>query len=441
MDAKIFAIGGVTAGLLFAGWGVFVRDDSPAVVPVTASAVESLVSEQPTNGLRSIEEIVSFWTDRVTASPLGYLDRTQLGLALAAQARENADLAGYEVAEGVLREALVINPAHASARIGLAQSLHSQHRFSEARMAAAEVLDENWTLLSALALLGDANLELGNYAEAQRLYDELALQERSAPVVSRLSRLAYFRGDVAASAALAEEALELGEQLALRPSERAFYFFQLGHSRFVTGDVDGAIESLERAREVSPGHPAATEELAFVLASAGRASEAEELYVELISTGPAADLHGSYADLLRARGEVELADDQDRFGMLLALETIDRFPAERRHLASFFGSRDTALAVQLAEQDVAERRDVGAYDTLAWALYLDGQFDTAEAAIDSALASGVQDAAIYYHAAAIAAANGDGEEARVWVDSALAINPRFHPSEAFDAAALKATLG
>lgn len=440
MNHKTIAIGGVTAGLLFAAWGVLARENAPAVSG-TVPAIESLVSAQPTNGLRSTEQVVKFWTDRVAASPAGYLDRTQLGLALAAEARENADLEGYEAAERVLREALEINPQHGSAKLALAQSLHSQHRFAEARNLAAEVLGAEPGSLGALALQGDASLELGEYTVARRLYTQLADRERSAPVVSRLSRLTYFEGKSAESVALAEEALALSDQLELRPTDRAFYRFQLGHVRFVTGDVDGAVQSLEDALDVAPDHPGAREKLAVVYASAGRVSEAEELYRALLESGPAADLHGSYADLLRARGEIEAAEEHERLGLELATETMDRFPAERRHLAGFFMTRDAPTAVRLAEQDLAERRDVGAYDTLAWALYHDGRFADADAAIEQALASGVSDPSILYHAGSIAAANGDEAGARGHIGEALAISTMFHPSEAADAMSLLESLG
>lgn len=439
-DSKMIAIGGLSAGLLLGAWGVFLHDDR-AVVPDAPNAIESLVTPQPAHGLRSTDEIVDFWTKRVEATPGGYLDRTQLGLALSGQAREHADLELFEDAEVVLRDALDINPTDDTAQLALGQALHSQHRFAEALVLADQVRAADVSSLGALALLGDSNFELGEYDTARVLYEELAMTERSAPAVSRLSRLAYATGDRAGALALAEEALELSERLALRPVDRAFYVFQLGHVRFVTGDTAGAITLLEHALELSPASPAAREELAFVFASSGRHGEAEALYEELLATGPAADLHGTYADLLRERGAFELAAEQERLGLELALSTVDRFPAERRHLAEFFMTRDPAMAVALAEQDLAERSDVGAYDTLAWALFHDGQTARAADVIGLALATGIEDPSIRYHAGAIAAAAGDTTAARTHLDAALSISSTFHPTEAGDAAALRGSLG
>ncbi|MDJ0771304.1 MAG: tetratricopeptide repeat protein [Ilumatobacter sp.] len=440
MKSKTIAIGGVTAGLLLAGWGVLAQVEPPSA-PQPASAVEAMASGQPVSGLLSTADAVDFWQARVDASPAGYLDRTQLGLALAAAARESADLEGYEASERVLREALEIDPTHTAARLGLAQALHSQHRFAEAEALASEVRSADPGSLGALALLGDTSFELGRYDVARSYYEQLAEQERSAPVVSRLSRLAFATGDSAGSIALAEEALELSERLDQRPSDRAFAWFQLGHVRFATGDSAGSIEALERALEIAPDHPGATEKLASVYASVGRTSEAEELYIALLASGPAADLHGSYADLLRARGETAAADEQERLGLALAEETIGRFPAERRHLVGFYLTRDPAVAVRLAEEDLAERQDIGAYDTLAWALFNDGQIERARELLGPMLATGAQDAELRYHAGAIAAAAGEVEVARDHLEAALAINDRFDPTEAADAAELLDSLG
>lgn len=435
MNAKTIATGGLTAGLLLGAWGI-VQDDTGAE-PV-ASEIGALTSDEPLDGIKPIEEVVSFWRTRADASPNGFLDRTQLGIALAALARDTADLARFEESEQVLREALAASPRHLTTQLALAQTLHSQHEFAEARSIAEGVWRREPTSAGALALLGDVGLETGDYAAAEDWYDRLAALERSAPVVSRQSRLAYEAGRPDDAVRLATEALALSEDVPLRAAERSFYHFQLGHFRFRTGDVEGAIEALETALAFDPDSPRALESLAFVAASAGDRERAEALYVQLLDSGPAADLHGSYADLLRARGADADADEQERLGRALAAETIDGFPAERRHLAAFYTTRDPAIAVDLAEADLAQRADVGAHDTLAWALYHASRFDEADARMAQALAAGAVDAELLYHAGAIALAVGDQDRTEEMLAEALAVNPRFHPFDADHAVRLLA---
>ena len=285
------------------------------------------------------------------------------------------------------------------------------------------------------------NFELGNYTAAEQQYQELAEAERSAPAVSRLARLAWVRGENQEAVALADEALMLSERLALRPNAAAFYWFQLGHFRFQIGDVPGTLDALSEAQRIAPGHAASAELLAFVYAANGDFDAAVASYAALVEASPAPDIHGSYADVLRMIGRVEEAEQQEELGAVLAEETAGRFPAERRHLANFYFTRDPALALMLAEADLEKRQDVEAYDTLAWALHQNGRHGEAVDAIGQALAVGTKSAAIRYHAAAIYAAVGDVVTARSHVISALEVNPAFHPSEGPAAAELLASLG
>lgn len=427
IDAKTIAAGGLAAGLLLGAWGLIATDDGPRPTSELGALTEEVAADA---GMVPTADAVSFWQRRVDARPDGFLDRTQLGAALIRLGREDAVLDHYAAAETELREAVTANPSYLPAKLALGQALHAQHEFAEARQIAYDVWLQESTSAQALALLGDANFELGDYTAATDYYDRLVGLDRSGPVVSRLSRLAYQTGRPADALALAEEALASSDDLALDSADRAFYWFQLGHVQFDLGAVDDAIASLERAVAISPGHPGATEKLAGVYAAVGRTADAERLYVELLERGAAADLHGVYADLLRARGADAEADEQERLGLALAIETVDRYPAERRHLVGFFLTRDPGRAADLALADLAERQDVGAYDTAAWALYHDGRAAEAWPLAEAAVASGIRDAAVFAHAGLIAAELGDEAAARDLLSTALEINDRFDATTA-----------
>ncbi len=431
---KKFSIATLLAALTLAAAASLLGStpDEPEPV-VTGSTIDPL---QPVHGLQPLDDIIELWQGRVDTNPLDYLSRTQLGMALATQARETADLDRYSEAELVLRDALDLNPDHDGARLGLSSTLIAQHEFATAADEAERVLAASPRSTPALALVGDANLELGNYPEAGRAYRNLVALERSAPTVSRLARLAYAEGDPALALELATEALDRSEQLTLRPNASAFYWFQVGYYQFIGGQVDDSITSYERALEIDPTNPGASERLAFALAARGRADEAATVYADLLERSPAADLHGLYADVLRSLGRDEEASEQDALGEELAAATIGRYPAERRHLVGFYLTRDPDLAVELAEADAATRQDVGAHDTLAWALHHAGRHEEASAAMEQALQVGTRDAELLAHAGVIAASVGDVEAARTHLAAALRLNPLFHPEDAPRAQAL-----
>ena len=438
--AKKIAAGGVGAGMLLAGWGLASSDTSESVNAAPSAVVSGVGDIETVDSLRPIEDVVALFERRSQENPTDYVSRTQWGAALAAQAREEADLDRYAEAEQVLRDALETNPIYPQTRLVLASTLSSQHKFDDALTLAEDLHAEDPTILGALAVMGDAAFELGDYDRAAGLFRELSAVEYSPPVVSRLAKLEFSLGRPEAALALAEDALSAAEQLVLRPSNEAFYLFQVGHYRFETGDVSGAVEALEAALEIEPQHGGAAEKLAGIYAADGQIDEAIALYQGLIATGPAPDLYGSLATLLAHQGDTAAAAEQVEIGLALAEETMDQHPAERRHLVGFLVDHDPATALALAEQDFAERRDIHAYDTLAWALYANGDVARAAELIDEALAFGSKEAVLEYHAGVIHAAAGNTDTATAHLAAALEINDRFAFNDADHARQLLAEL-
>lgn len=350
------------AGLFLAVFGTVLSPAGETAASRTQSRTGTL---EPTTGLAPIENIIDLWQTRAEASPSDYLSRTQLGFALLTQARETADLEIYETAEAVFGDALERNPKYPASRLGLAQSLHAQHQFANALVVVSALQADQPGLRAATLLAADANWELGNYDEAETLYEQLLRHERSGPTLSRAMKVALRNGDNALAIALAEEAMQVADASPQRANAVAFYRFQLAHAANEAGDVVGAIALLNEARSIDPGHAGATEMLGAIRYEQGDLAGAAELYETLLSNGPAADLHGTYAELQRALGNEDLADEHERLGLELAEATIDRFPAERRHLAQFFMSRDPHRALELAELDLLERQDDQAYELLA----------------------------------------------------------------------------
>lgn len=369
----------VFAGLLIAAIGVITNPgyEAEAGAQSTTNSVEDAL--QPVGGLAPIDRVVAFWQERADAGPSDYLSRTQLGFAMLEEARETADLDRYHDAEQVFANAISLNPRHSPAMLGLAQSMHSQHRFAEALATAEQVVAATDSAVAEL-LVADALWELGQHAEAADRYGELLRIERSAPLLSRAAKVADLQGDSPLAVALANEALELAEAAPQRPHLEAFYQFQLGHFTNELGLADDARIHLETARQIAPTHAGATELLAAIEHDAGNLELAASLYVELLERGPAADLHGTYAEIQRSLGNVELAELHERLGLDLALETMESQPAERRHTAGFFLERDPAIALDLALQDLQERQDVGAWELLAEAQRANGNIEAAEAA-------------------------------------------------------------
>src|SRR5437867_3410868 len=129
---------------------------------------------------------------------------------------------------------------------------------------------------SALATAGDAQLELGKYTEAERIYQKLGAEESGPALKARLARLAELKGNN-------EKAIELLRENVGIPAETAWYRVRLGELYFRTGKLDKAAEQYEAARELRPESFLVLEHLAELRAAKGKFDEAIALYQKVIA--------------------------------------------------------------------------------------------------------------------------------------------------------------
>jgi tetratricopeptide (TPR) repeat protein len=435
LPAALFLVAGLIVGV------TLVRDDDAPARTAEAALPDPATMRANGYGYDPLEETVALWRRRVQDDPNDYLSRTQLGRSLIGLAKETGDLVLYERAERQLTLAAEAAPGDISAQTGLASSLAAQHEFDAALEVLAQARQVRPDDLGIQAAIADAHLDLGDYDTAFDLLDEVAASHPgTVPTISRQARTAALTGDNQLAVDLARRALIGGSEIGLRPSEAAGLWFQYAFFQHQAGQLEGAESSLRSALEVDPRHLGSIELLGRVLVGQGRLDDAAALYEDLVARTPAADLHGSLAEVYEAQGRARAADRQLRLGLALAEEQVGQFPAERRHLAGFFADADPERFLQLMEEDVATRRDIGGLDLLAWARYLNGDLDGARAAIDEATALGTQDAPLLFHAGMIEAATGDEDRARDLLQSALDLNPGFDLGDVAEARATLADL-
>jgi tetratricopeptide (TPR) repeat protein len=143
---------------------------------------------------------------------------------------------------------------------------------------------------------------------------------------------------------------------------------------------------------------------------------------------PLPDYAAALGDLYTKIGRPEEAKKQyDLVEYIGSLSTLNKI-LYNRELAYFYADHDVKLkeALELARREFEIRQDIYAYHVLAWALYKNGNPQEARAAMQEALKLGTRDARLFFHAGMIAAALGEGEEARVHLRRALETNPHFH---------------
>lgn len=424
------------AAALIAGTAVL-RDDPTTRPPAPAvSLPDPQLMAANGYGYRPLDDVAAMWRARVRENPGDYLSRTRLGRTLLSLARESGDLPLYERAEAHLRRAAADAPNDAGAVTGLAASLSAQHEFAEALALLDELHAQRPQDQGVRAAIADAHIDLGDYDAAFAAVDDLAAElPDNTATLSRQARVAGLTGRNADAVDLAEQALHAAASIGMRPADAAALWFQLAFFQYQAGSIDDAEATLRSALRIEAEHGPSTELLGKVLVAQGRLDDAVELYEEILTTTAAADLHGLLAEVYTAQGRDEEAAEQNRLGTEVAEAQVGRFPAERRHLASFFADTDPVRFLELMEEDLATRRDVFGLDLLAWAQYLDGDEDAALATSREALRLGTVDAPMLFHAGMIELEAGDADRGRDLLEQALDLNPGFDLGDAATARA------
>jgi len=339
------------------------------------------------------------------------------------RARETGDFAGYDRAEAAARRALALNKTDVSAQANLAAILCAQHKFAAGLRLAQDLYRKNPTEYALLSTIGDAHLELGDCQAAEKAYRTLQKKDPRYTLSSRWARLAELKGQT-------DEALEQMKRAAkgeintsITPQGRAWFSFRLGELYFHGGQLDRAAACLEESLKLNPRYPQALAYLGKVRAGQGKYNEAIKLYVQAAGLYPDLAMLADLGDLYAKTGKDFLAKlNYDK------LEAVGRKQdVYARELALFYADHDRkpAEAVALAKKDLEVRKDVYAYDTLAWALCKDRRYKEAAAALSEALKRGTRDAALLYHAGMIYAGLGEKDKARTFLKQALARNPAF----------------
>jgi tetratricopeptide (TPR) repeat protein len=361
---------------------------------------------------------IVFYAARAARDPQGAADLAQLAGLLLQRGRETGDPRDFRLAEATARRSLARRAGrNGKAYLTLASSLLAQHRFVEAR-AVAETLVARWPEPEGYrALLGEIQLELGDYDGAGRTFAGLAGARRHLAVAPRLARWAELHGRVEEARRLLEDARAEAFRRRDLPREQVAWFqLRVGDLELRHGRLADAERALRDGLAVVPDDPRLLAALARVAAARGR-------WREVVTYGERA---GSGADIatLALVGDA-YAELVDTVRAALWYARAERLAAERpepfnRQWTQFRLDHRRAVSQTraLLEQEVRIRPDVYGWDLVGWARYLDGDVAGASDAIGRALRVGTRDAALFRHAAVIARAEaGSGSAALLPCDA------------------------
>lgn len=322
--------------------------------------------------------------------------------------------------------------ASSAALAGRQAALHlARHEFTEALEAATAAHDLAGGRDPAHALrLFDALWATGRFEHAEAMLGP-PLDQESIGVLSRRARVLDRGGEVEHARDRFREVLRKVRAYAEPAPVEAWALVELGRFEHHAGDPARAVQLYLEALEVLPGSPAALEALADVAFGVDRDFDAAAaLLRHALAQGAHLDAMPTLADVEKARGDADAAERVRAEFVRIATRDAGSERLNRRPLA-FALAEDEATrtrALDYARLDLADRRDSGAWDALAWVRFRSGDVTGAWRAARLAVVGGAPEPALAWRAGVIARAAGYDERAdellRIALDGETELTPR-----------------
>ena len=355
---------------------------------------------------------------------------TELAIALLLRERETSDTALFDHVQAALDKSLKLTPANFDAQKVEAALLLGKHEFARALTLAQSLNEQVPDDVMTYGYIADADLALGDYVDAEKAAQwMLDLRSHNVPGLIRGAELRQIFGDPDGALEFLGDVYQQTspdqlEDLAWRATRTA-------EINLAMGKLELANQWLRKALASFPNYYFSLEVQARVLEAQHKPAVAadilhlrnqhfpqpESVYAEAVArehSGNAAKAKELYANFEQiALSKSSLADNDNRDLVLYYLGP----------------KHDFSAALRIAHLAISHRQDVWTLDSLASALYATGDYVEAQKQIEKALAPGIRDGNIFYHAAQINEALKNQSATVRYLKSSLEANPESDFSE------------
>ncbi|MEP7002190.1 MAG: tetratricopeptide repeat protein [bacterium] len=373
---------------------------------------------------------IQYFSERAKRDPTGALDLARLSALYLARGRETGDPRDAILAEESARRSLKNRKErNGAASQVLVTALLAQHRFDEALPLARRARDLDPDNPSLRAAVGDIQMELGQYDSARVSFSNLRVALGDPAVAPRLARWAEIEGQTDKARHLLRAALLIVQKTPSVPREQLAWFW------LRVGDV-----------ELRSGHPLAADSayrsgLAAhpddyrLLSAIAHSALLQQKWQRAITFGERAiavtldpATLGILSDAYAATGDSAKSAE---YAHVLDVVVLKQPGSYHRAWSLFLldHNRHLSTVSRKITEELRTRKDVYAYDLLAWSLHKQGRDREAVIAMSQAMKEGTRDAQLFFHAGMIEQALGHRDVAQAHLTRALAVNPYFHPTQ------------
>ncbi len=347
---------------------------------------------------------IEFYSARAKRDPASALDRVALASLLFTRSRYNGSSADLALADTLARESIALRTQRNFQSFELLASiLMARHEFTAARALAQEADSLDPGVPSHAVLLGEIDLELGDYASAARHFDKVDYSGQRFTIAARLARWHEVTGrnDIARKL-IKESILKVDRRDDLPREQIAWFHYRLGELELRVGNTVAADSAFNEGLRRNPGD-------IRVLGGLARSALARRDWKSAIEIGERAiaiqvdpTTLGTVSRAYFALGDTAQAASYAKAMSVSALTqpgVIHR--AWGLFLLDHGNEQDRATVLKRARLELRERKDVYGHDLLAWALYRNGDLIGARREMTSALSQHTEDVMLAEHAKAI----------------------------------------
>jgi tetratricopeptide (TPR) repeat protein len=303
-----------------------------------------------------------------------------------------------------------------------AHALQSLHRFHEAEEVARELVSTRERPFD-YGVLGDVLVDQGKVREGAAAYQKMIDLRPDLQSYARAAHVRWLTGDL--NGAIDLMRLAVSGSSPNDAEAAAWAYTRLSLYQLQRGATKQALESCSAGLALQPDYAPALLARGRILLALNRSADAVVELQHAAKLNPLPEYQWVLADALALIGDRDRAKEVES-------QIVERGATEDpRALSLFLATRGENIeqAVHLAQHEFTSRADVFTHDALAWALAVAGRNTQAQLHATKALSEGTVDARLLLHAGIIAALNNDTRQAKQRLQQAYAIQQMLLPSE------------
>jgi tetratricopeptide (TPR) repeat protein len=383
-----------------------------------------VLAQTPSNAPTPAQQKIAWAEAAIKAHP----DRSQpyndLAVAYVGRVRETADPTYYAQAEAVLQKSFEITPENLEGQKARIMILLGRGEFGKALVLAKTLNKKTPDDVLLYGFIADADMALGDYADAEVAAQwMLDMRPGNVPGLLRGAALRRLYGDAHGATDFFSQAYQ--QMPPTQTEELAWTLTEMADLQLSIGDIDDAEKLLRSALQQFPGYYAALEGMARAQTERQHYSEAVDLLRQRNQKFPTAGSRYLLAQALERAGQTKEAGLAYADFVTTARPLINDGENANEELISYYLGRghDPAEALRIAQIEISKRHDVDTLDAYAWALCGNRRYAEAQKQIAAALAVGVREAEMFFHAGVIAAKLHDDASASRYLNQSVELDP------------------